>query len=305
MRKILVLENDNTFTKERQGTLFKWIQNKKSEPGTEVQIIINANNTSSEILEEAFVWCDTLACHPTFTDMSQVEYLAEMLSKLPSKNVIIDSYDVEERLGSLDDELLFKTKHHKMFQLFKNFDDEAPSYLDLKPFNFKERTDEVQKKADELAKYVATRENAITGRKIRLLDIQAVGSTFANLKKGEVVYEIDNSKMDPNPNRGIWVWGVGEPVKLLNEGEYNEYEFIEPLSIGELSCEIMKKLYIEQDDKKLRHIELIIMTDDSHMSKANEICEILEIEKRGNRAFIRELLNKHCDEKRETNESTV
>jgi hypothetical protein len=41
-----------------------------------------------------------------------------------------------------------------------------------------------------------------------------------------IVDELDASEIDPNPKRGIWVWGITEPVKLLQEINANEYRFV-------------------------------------------------------------------------------
>lgn len=61
---------------------------------------------------------------------------------------------------------------------------------------------------------------AETVKRIKITNCRAVGKAFANLTPGSV-----HSVIDPpegyNNSRGVWVMGVGEPVKVLFE------EFVE------------------------------------------------------------------------------
>jgi hypothetical protein len=43
-----------------------------------------------------------------------------------------------------------------------------------------------------------------------------------NLIPGSIHEVIERPKYDPSPNRGLWVMGFGEPVKILS----HEYELI-------------------------------------------------------------------------------
>jgi hypothetical protein len=121
--------------------------------------------------------------------------------------------------------------------------------------------------------------------------IAAVGSEWSVLKKGDIVDEIDNSEMDPKPDRGIWVWGKTEPVKLLNEHPYNEYKLL-TLSLAEASTEICKIIAIVPTTITLLAIAGAINLDEdlSVTEVANLICEVMEVPKRGNRARIEGLL---------------
>lgn len=55
-------------------------------------------------------------------------------------------------------------------------------------------------------------------RKIRITCCRAVGSQFANLTP-DSVHEVIPTPPGNNSNNGVWVMGVGEPVKVLN-GEF-------------------------------------------------------------------------------------
>lgn len=58
--------------------------------------------------------------------------------------------------------------------------------------------------------------------KIRIINCIAVGSQFSNLIPGSIHNIIDTPEGEDN-NGGVWVMGVGEPVKVL----YQEFEFIQ------------------------------------------------------------------------------
>jgi hypothetical protein len=58
-------------------------------------------------------------------------------------------------------------------------------------------------------------------KKIRITNCRAAGQVFANLTPGSVHDVVDAPKGQPNNLAGVWVMGVGEPVKVL-VGEYEE-----------------------------------------------------------------------------------
>lgn len=61
-------------------------------------------------------------------------------------------------------------------------------------------------------------------KKIRITECHAVGSPFANLLPGTEHDVIKPPHPKKNDERGVWVMGVGEPVKVLR----HEFEIIEP-----------------------------------------------------------------------------
>lgn len=73
-------------------------------------------------------------------------------------------------------------------------------------------------------------EDTFVGRDVVVVRCDAMGAQFANLAVGsrhEVVSPPDNQI---NGDRGIWVMGVGEPVKLL----FGEFDFAkEPVPVEE------------------------------------------------------------------------
>ena len=59
----------------------------------------------------------------------------------------------------------------------------------------------------------------ITGKTIKVTECGAVGKQFSNIIPGSVHMVIDPPAPYINDDRGIWVMGDGEPVKLLT-GEF-------------------------------------------------------------------------------------
>ncbi len=62
---------------------------------------------------------------------------------------------------------------------------------------------------------------AKSASQIRIIDCYAVGSQFANLTPGSI-HDIVNPPAGYENNGGVWVMGVGEPVKVL----FREFEYI-------------------------------------------------------------------------------
>lgn len=62
-----------------------------------------------------------------------------------------------------------------------------------------------------------------TIKKIKITNCRAVGTPFANLLPGTEHIVIKPPYPKKNDDRGVWVMGVGEPVKVLRY----EFEIIE------------------------------------------------------------------------------
>jgi hypothetical protein len=58
-------------------------------------------------------------------------------------------------------------------------------------------------------------------RYVKVTQCRAVGQIFGNLEPDTVHRVIEPPKGYKNDSRGVWVMGVGEPVKLL-ANEYTE-----------------------------------------------------------------------------------
>lgn len=62
---------------------------------------------------------------------------------------------------------------------------------------------------------------------VKVLQCGAFGKAFSNLKPGSI-HKVIPPPNGENENRGVWVMGVGEPVKLL----YDEFLFIDDIAEG-------------------------------------------------------------------------
>jgi len=51
--------------------------------------------------------------------------------------------------------------------------------------------------------------------KIKIIECYAVGDAFANMTPNSIHEVLPTPKDDENEDLGVWVMGVGEPVKLL------------------------------------------------------------------------------------------
>jgi hypothetical protein len=59
--------------------------------------------------------------------------------------------------------------------------------------------------------------------KIKIIQCEAFGNRFSNLTPGSIHVTVDAPKPLVEKADGVWVMGVGEPVKVLN----GEYEIVE------------------------------------------------------------------------------
>ena len=64
--------------------------------------------------------------------------------------------------------------------------------------------------------------NSLVGRKVRVTNFTGFGSAFGNIVNGSI-HEIVETPSNPGTKPGVWVMGIGEPVKLLDF----EYEFVD------------------------------------------------------------------------------
>lgn len=321
--KILILEDDQKMPDGHY--IGYWIKQLKAEGGHEFKYIFNAYNSGREIAK-LLPWADTLAFSSTFYYLHKIYGLTQLIAKVVKKplTVIIDNDKATKYIGelldiagkklvideeqeyeengnnealymevqdqTLRDKFAYSLRYLKMFQL------DIYGTSPLVPITIlDESITRVQLQMDILAAYMASRhdEKAKTGRKVKILNVQAVGSLFVNLKSNMIVDEIDMSEVDERPERGVWVMGKGEPVKLLNDHPYNEFELVvENENDNDLAEELCKKCSVELTRKNIMGVTGILrLIELNTMDKANLICEILRISKRGNRTVIFHRLN--------------
>lgn len=209
--------------------------------------------------------------------------------------------DLQEFLeNNLTPEELFSVKQHNIYVMGRNYcelNEEKHKLLDFSPIVKKVYKELSKKHVHDLfvKHYQSTAIQRPTGKKIKILGCTAHGPQFQNLPIGEIVDELDCSKIDPNPSRGLWVMGNGELIKLINDSGFREYEIVSHLSTEEKLIEIGKSTDLSLDKlSRLQICGLINILEDKEldsMSKANIICEEIKIPKRGNRQIIYNLLN--------------
>ena len=139
--------------------------------------------------------------------------------------------------------------------------------------------------------------NRPTGLKAKILRILACGNAWKTLVPGTVVDVLDMSETDPNPNRGIWVWGDGQPVKLLYDDGYKEYEIITS-DLNEVAAEILKRVGIYNPTASDAFALMGVISDalgqaEPEVAMNENITAWLDdkkLERRGNRSNILQLI---------------
>jgi len=259
--------------------------------------VIDFSRFQSKSREEIFgavSKCTDIVCQTALVNGSEVqlEGMVAMLAKIKApKNIhlaFLGSNGVFEYLdANFSDEELLAISHHSIFEM---------TYDEEKPVVFTERINLFLEKQAQHKQYLADGKTRLTGRKILILACNAGGgSAFSGLPIGQEVDEVDMSDADENTHRGVWVWGNGVPVKLVNDCGLQEYKIVSKLSAEEKVVEIFKTIGIKITDRSFLEtngIAMVIEDEEfSSMEKANIICEELQIEKRGNRQKIYQLIN--------------
>lgn len=294
MRKILILENDFKLDKDKQRIVFGFLKT-ITEPYEIIDFSRLKSREPEEIFEAAYS-CTDIVCQTAVANGSeyQFESIAGMLAKIKEpKNVYLcllagDLYDYMDKI--FEDKELLSFRHHNIYEIGNDEDHDEPKRMDFSP-----RIDAyLKQKADE-KQYRDEAINRPTGRKILLVACNAGYNTaFSTLVMGTVVDELDMSGQDPRPERGVWVWGNGEPVKLVNDCGLKEYELHGKISIDDVLEEISKAT--DMDLSSFNNLTTqglrAVITDDenSSMELANYICEQTNIPKRGNRQKIHEII---------------
>lgn len=136
-----------------------------------------------------------------------------------------------------------------------------------------------------------------TGTKVRILSCNGCGKAFQGLPVGEVVDVLDMSSHDPNSSRGVWVWGNGEPIKLINDCGLQEYELADVLTPQEVVEHFGRSTGIGITGLTALQLHGLVSVIGNvgynSMDVANFICEQLEIPKRGNRAVAYKLISQY------------
>ena len=318
-KKILILENE--FWNANKGNdAYRFYDHLKAD-GVEFKIIERAAHVATnEEIVGSIMWCDAILFASTFLYEWDVKGVGDLLMKVPiSKSVIgfvVGSHSLAhylERIWSMEE--LAKMSHHKVYELENGwYDDDVLKEINM--LVFKEAWD---KKVAELAAY--NHSFKPTGRKVRIKKILAVGGQWSLLKEGDIVDELECSELEKGTEvfdseteryklvgqgvvmRGVWVMGKDEPVKLLNDGGHEEWEF-EEVNAENLTYEFFsrgRKLdqtdIMETVESWIYHALGKILNEEDGQTElwewCDNLCRMIGVERRGNRHYFEKRLQEY------------
>jgi len=292
MRKLLILENDFIDFKNNHTYVGSFMNDWKKQFNGEVIVFDNLRHRSTESIYLAFKETDDIAVQTAFVNGSDEQLIsfANLLANIPeSKNIYIGNYDLKRQLENhLTDNQIYRIRHHNIYNM--SFEVEF-SNNDKIDFSKIINTVDVSIKIE--TEYKESAKQRLTGLKVKVLGCSAKGKAFENLPIGEVVDTLDMSETDPNPNRGVWIQGNGEPIKLVNDSGLDEYEIFKDSVSNENKLEaVLSSVSYSSpiSNKDLIYIQHIINNPKEYLNAGNEICDTLGIERRGNRQRINNIL---------------
>ena len=293
IQKALFIENE--FFRSMRDTEIGRLHRRLEESGVECRVIDQASKHKKEVFEGA-LWADSILFASTFIYSDEVKGVGDLLIKIPeSKNIYGYSmsghplvYEVE-KLWSLKE--LSDMSHHNLFEISHSHCDEdfGEDYPWAKAIDLKWYADQWKQEEEERVK--KNQGFRKTGRKVLIKTIQAQGLQWSNLKYGDIVDELDCKSIDPNPKRGIWVMGFDEPVKLLNSDGYEEWEYADLKARG-LALEFFSRGGALHQTERIQLVEMWLRNCSGRASDAEvhewatNTCDLIGLERRGNRNYI-------------------
>ena len=269
--------------------------------GIECRVIERASGKKEEVFA-AVQEAQIIAFASTFVYKSQVKGLGDLLSLVKEPKIIIGYAMSQSSLRENIEEIwsvpeLVKFAHHRVFELARALpeSDDFVSEIDMNEYikEFKLSEEERIKRNKGFKK---------TGAKVIIKKIQAVGPEWSKLVEGDIVDELDCSSIDNCPEAGIWVMGLTEPVKLLNDSGYDEWEFKDPNCFA-----LAREFFLRGRRHKDNYLELEHLIGEyigkcTGKEKMNgtelwdfcdRLCKTLNLERRGNRHYFERRLNEH------------
>lgn len=317
--KVLILENDAELHEDYS---FSRYVRKMEKDGHEVQYIFNAYSSAPEIIKKVN-WPDVIAFTSTFIYIHSIYELAQAIGKyrkeplemhIMAENVSgnigrlvklyaeVPIFDGEDKNGNpmyyykLDEERAeqfgHKLQHISIFDIPYSIHDT----IDKKPVTvLSDLAAKWQAKLDFDKTYLESRmsEEAYTGRMIRIrggLLKSCPGKKWENLKPGMVVPEISMLGASERiagkmTDRGAWVMGVGEPVKVLNSEGHDEFEYV-VRSYEDLALDILKMCGKELSSKNFFYVNGVLKDTSEDLTphwKATMILDEFGVPRRGHR----------------------
>lgn len=304
-KTLLILENDW----ELQRGNHTYVLNFKDKWEGDVIELTGLKTKSQEEIYKAVMQCSAIAVQTCFVNGSDSQFfdMLQMLSKIQnSKDIYIYLMgdDLEGYfINNLEDKEFYAIKQHKIWEMSdgREYEWSKPHrLLDFsEPVN---RHAEVLRIAEEKRKFEeAYAKSAIerpTGQKVKIIACSTGGKLFSTLPFGEVVDVLDMSQTDPNPKRGLWVWGNGEAVKLINDCGLIEYEVMfEKMTPYDVLVEATQSTRINVEELSGLQIKGITSLIEERVESAHDIaqfiCDDLGFERRGNRSRLINLIEKY------------
>lgn len=319
MKKYLILENDGDL--DETYTFGQYVKKLKA-TGNEVRFVFNAYNSAEEIIKQVN-WPDVIAFTSTFIYIHPIFALAQAIGKYRKKplemqimadNVpyqidrLVSMYadvpvlDGEDKNGNPtyyykhDEERAEQFGHQlQHISVFELVYTDLGKYTPIQVTTLSDLAAKWQAKIDADASFLKARatDEALTGRLIRIKQgilQSATSPQWANLKPGMVVPEISMlggservaGKMQ---DRGAWVMGVGEPVKVLSSEGYNEFEYV-VRNFEDLAIDLLKQCGQELSPKNFFFTIGVLKDEDEEFTphwKATAILDNFGVPRRGNR----------------------
>ena len=306
-KRLLLLENDVKIEKVRHRFVFNFAKEfiEKYTNG-EVVHMSNLRTIDSKKIFEEFNNCTDIAFQSSLVNGSeyQVEGYLRMLMRIETPINLTLRYlggDIKEWIVKLfEPKDLVKLSQHNFFELKRMYSEDD---IDNPSFDFSEETKEYLEQKRIEKEYRNSAEERPTGRKIKVFGCSANGKQFENLPIGEIVDELDMSMLDPNVGRGVWIMGNGEPIKLINDSGFREFEIVlkKDITPDELLENIFSSFSIDRyqlNNLEYEGLKNLISNDENSMTIANFICEYTNTPKRGNRQKIYLELEKNNNNER-------
>jgi hypothetical protein len=296
LKRCLFIENGR-FTSEEASCIYG-IFIGLEEAGVQCRVVERAYQNKKDVFE-GIKWCDSIFFSSTFLHQDQIRGLGDLIRSIREPKKIFGKVTGGE-FSSLSYEMesiweiseLAEFAHHEVYEIEKV----RGAGISLDKVN----VDIYASMFKELEKERAEKNKGFkrTGRIVRIKNLQSVGKQWSNLKQDSVAYELDCTSIDPNPSRGTWVMGLDEPVKLLNDSNYEEWEY-DDLKASCLAREFFSRgskldqtELIEIVAEWIKHVS--VKVDETELwDWCNNLCETVGVERRGNRSYFEKRLNEY------------
>jgi len=295
LKRCLFIENGVFTSEEALGVYY--IFEKLKDNGVECKVVERASQNSKEVYE-GLKWCDSIFFSSTFLYQNEIKGLGDLIKSIKDPKMIFGKLVGGNTLDSLAYEMeniwplkeLVEFAHHTIYEIKGSRD------FDLVRIDMSRYVSEFE--ASEKERIEKNRSFEKTGRRVIIKKIQASSRQWSNLKEGSVVDELDCRSIDPNPSRGVWVMGLEEPVKLLNDSGYEEWEY-EDLKAFALAKEFFSRGAMLDQGELLNIVSDWIKISSGKTNEGelwdwcNTLCETVGVERRGNRSYFERRLKQY------------